>query len=102
MNDFTIDQLIDAIEKNGLEKIQRNYLRYDNNGNISGGCAFGQAAVNLGVYSPVVLHESVGSEFDSFANRVVQLNDYTSFSLPEIAEKLRKEFSTIRNKTFIV
>jgi len=109
---ITLADVIDAIEKNGLTKIQGQYIKYDDTGMVPlAGCALGQAAINLGFvypdgnpywsdgrypYTPDTLHGLLWNA-GSFTSRVFELNDTTAYTLPEIAEVLRTEYEDFLN-----
>jgi len=123
--DITVQNLIDAIRKNGLIKIQGNYYAFETNkdfgpvnvnyryevldeDNINeitsyptpiGGCAYGQAANNLGVEASDLDARSrltgitidTGGEYRLVLNDYIRhLNDDTDMSLGEIADKLEE------------
>jgi hypothetical protein len=114
MSEHTVAEVIDAIEKNGFEKITGKYFQYQslplpsNNPNpllvVTGGCALGQASVNLGIAEQDswewTYEQPKNAAGEGFAERVFQLNDTTSLSLPEIAAILREEFAENLNSTF--
>jgi hypothetical protein len=119
---FTVREIVAAIRKNGAEKIKDYYYQYSNDVRLNrsltyvnrrgsvktyplqGGCAFGQAARNLGVEASI-LDESIGrlpeiSLFDPVThqsrklNSVIRsLNDNTPMTLQEIADYVEKWLS---------
>lgn len=91
IKDITVDEFIDAMEKNGLEKIRGSYYREGVDG-IYAGCAFGQAAINLGV-APHDLRGSMRFISEVAARDIIHQNDYSDATLPEIAQGLRKRYS---------
>jgi hypothetical protein len=91
--EFTLNDFIDAIEKNGLKKIQGQYIKYDDTPIVPiAGCALGQAAINLGVD-----YASLDGRIDTISHRlrqmIVDLNDETELSLPEIAYAVRQHYT---------
>ena len=105
----TLADVIDAIEKNGLEKVQGEYIRYDASNTPVAGCAIGQAAINLDVghyerfeqyddaefflYEPSRLGERLHVSVDGFTDTVYRLNDTSELTLPEIAKRLRELYA---------
>ncbi len=111
---ITLRDFILALKKDGPPKIKGSFTKYDESkvdGVITydlnkpvGACALGRAAINLkaqpedinDMYYRFVrsikgleAYESVPDELD-----VVQLNDGTDMSIPQIAAKIRSELST--------
>jgi hypothetical protein len=84
-----IRDVVEAIRKDGLTKTKGEFFEYDKTGEkIIGGCALGQAALNLSVRTD----ELWGELPEGFRDRVVVLNDHTNLELPEIATQIEEEF----------
>jgi len=101
---LTLADVINAIEKNGLKKVKGSYITYDYDGTPNGGCAFGQATINLDIketyddgtahYEPMTLsHMIKDAGVLDFPNRVYSMNDSTRWGLKRIAKELREEFA---------
>jgi hypothetical protein len=90
--EITLGDLVDAIEQNGLAKHQGSYFAHTN-GKLSGGCAFGQAAFNLGV-RPSSLRMETADISENLQSLIIRLNDGTDLSLPEIAHAVRMKYSS--------
>jgi hypothetical protein len=88
--EITVDDFLDAIEKNGLTKLQYSYV--DDIKTITAGCAFGQAAVNLDV-DPSSLRLNISNISFILMSGVINDNDHTEMTLPEIARKWREKYS---------
>lgn len=95
--EITIREFLDAMEKNGYTKARYSYIEYDINTDdrsvMVGACAYGQAALNLGI-DPGVLHQAVQIFLDTrelsiSAFDIVSLNDHTEMDVPEIARQAR-------------
>jgi hypothetical protein len=46
---FTIKEIWEALQKNGLQHLREEWFSSDYDGEVIGGCAIGQAAYNLGI-----------------------------------------------------
>lgn len=90
--EITVDEVFDAIEKDGLPKLLGSFYRWEK-GEIVAGCAFGQAAINLGGISAASLQSGLATISRVAAGKIIYLNDNTPSSLPEIAETMRKHYS---------
>lgn len=112
---FTFQEFVDAIRKDGYKKAKCTYFRdkrgvkYSAIGNledISAACAYGQAAINLGLPYPSdirVAHTRTVRYSDPiwrFSDEVIRLNDRTSFSMARIADELEKKFPELMSQTF--
>lgn len=71
--EITVNDIIDAIEKNGITPSRGSYFRYDEGQKIIAACALGQAAYNLKV-TPTSLHASL-SEINDLGDKIVTYND---------------------------
>ena len=129
MKTFTVQEVIDAIRKDGWKKAYGAYWK-DSNGdylgdedfdfetidrsNIDSACALGQAALNLDV-NPIYLETALNSipiklsgyEYEtSLGVDITRLNDNTrneDLTLPQIADNLEAKLSTaIKNQTIVV
>lgn len=96
---ITARDVIAAIRQNGLRQIRNgSYYEYDEDDrHIIGGCAFGQAALNLGV-DVGDLHTGCTDfnpdrreEFGGFS-LVIQMNDNEGKNLDEIADYLQEYY----------
>jgi len=85
--DITVREFIEAMRKNGYTQARNGeYINYEYVGDlkvISSACAYGQAALNLGV-DPAQLHVT---HFQGFPN-IVALNDREGLSIEEIADRI--------------
>lgn len=119
MKTFTIGELFDAIEKNGVEKIVGHFFATEQvdsaesytdtpktfTGKIVGACAFGQAFLNLGVtpirYGSAWDWPEIDFDEQSLRNaismEITNLNDSTDMPFKEIADHLRKEYADYLN-----
>ena len=103
---FLVSEFLDAMEKNGYEKYTSGWYF----GHVEGkfkACAFGQAAINLGVHADdlnarfnLVLSEGkstaplLNSETATrypTASRIIHINDDTDISVSDIARQVRAE-----------
>jgi hypothetical protein len=99
MKYFTIRELADAIEKNGLPHAHGAFFKDEDNEDISieymakitSACALGQAAINLGVKPLLWRDASDYTQVFSFHD-VVELNEEAKDSLAEIANYIRTEY----------
>lgn len=100
--DFSLDEIADAIRKNGWKKAIGSYYRTRQDGTIIAACALGQGALNLDV-TPRSLQSYLDSGFNnqpcpskshkkrerprlSIGVMVVHLNDDHRWSLNRIAD----------------
>ncbi len=104
---ITIKDVLNAIRKNGYKKIQGSYYEYveSNRTNwerpyetATGACAFGQAALNLGMHNANDLDERVGHsniniDFIPINQHIRRLNDMTEMTLPEIADVVERQLT---------
>jgi len=91
--EITFRDFIEAMRKNGYQKTIGTYVRYDGWGKVYSACAYGQAALNLGV-DPAELNEAISRGFmdgrkDGFPD-ILSLNDNLNVSVPNIAERLQE------------
>lgn len=92
MKTVTLRQVLEAIQKNGLPKIQKQYFMYnDTDGKANGACAIGQAAINLNV-SPASLRREfadlvIGDDYTDIMAQIVYDNDNTDMTFEELANK---------------
>lgn len=102
---FTVAELLDNIEKNGLNKITGNFFDYGLEEGTSdlalvgkpvfGGCAVGQGVINLGVKEPDTW-DWENSEIDDLLEEIYESNDlFMDLSIAEIAQSMRTEFKHI-------
>lgn len=106
---MNIQDVIDAIRQNGYTKIKHRYFHTDTYGysntpdepakanKILGGCALGQASINLGISVIDLEHRLMDSNIWSGGHplnaAIRSLNDMTNLSLPQIADELEKRLS---------
>ena len=101
MKTITVEEYIQAIEKNGLPQTFYQYYRFDA-GKIGAACAMGQAHLNLGLYNAEkqnkfwTYEHSVASEIES---RTIELNDNAKLSFAAIGKALREEYSDYLHET---
>jgi hypothetical protein len=90
----TIRDFFDAMEKDTLPKAQSRLVIRDVNGSIVAACAYGQAALHLGV-DPDALYAEVrefGRRWGIRAlNDIVGTNDLTDSTVPAIARYYRSQ-----------
>jgi len=88
--------IIEAIRKDGYEKVANTYIVWENR-KVVAACAFGQAALNLAPKSWTNAEkEDFASDIHSRAlnlnylafSQVIDLNDHTDKTLPEIADEV--------------
>lgn len=91
MKEFTILEVLDAMEKNGYQKAIGAWVKRDYDKIISA-CAFGQAGLNLNV-NPNNLAASVGRVSPKLQRDVINLNDKTVTEVPEIARQMKTRYS---------
>jgi hypothetical protein len=107
----TINDIINAIEQNGLPQSRGLLFRYSDD-QITAACAMGQAIVNLGVdsrlFSIIYDHFSSKSRFKysskemriaQMGNHIIVCNDRKKMSLKEIADELRVIYSDAMNES---
>lgn len=72
----TIQDVIDAAEKNGLEWIKGEYLKFNDDGVPVAGCALGQIAYNLEC-APIQLHNALNKATvsDFLGSAIISEND---------------------------
>lgn len=93
--EITLEEFIAAIEKNGWEKIQGAYVNRSSDG-VLRACAFGQAAMNLGVnYASLDL--AVSAVSGPLRDMIIELNDTSDLSVREIGYAVRQKYA----KTFL-
>lgn len=114
-------EFVDAIEKNGLEHITDNYILFNDEDKPVAGCALGQAMINLELTKDRAIVTEIdmrNKNWDSptqpsswletglhnfipgLASHIINMNDETDMSLPEIAQKLRTEYKDHLNLDF--
>lgn len=86
MNTITLNQLLDAIAKDGYTKAQRAYIRIEDE-KINSACALGQGSLNLKIYP----HWSAILPTDVY-DFITAVNDHTSATVKEIAAAARNIF----------
>lgn len=96
MKTVTLAQIADAIEKNGLPQSKRSYFKSLDGlgfnqpsrfrGPITGACAVGQAAINLGVVPDFF---ASNRNDPRVIDEIILLNDNEGKSFKEIADYLR-------------
>jgi hypothetical protein len=79
-------EVVDAIRKDGLPKHKGSFFHWGPGDRVISGCALGQAALNLDV-DPEALWTALPR---TFRGRVVNLNDQTDLTLPQIADKMEE------------
>ncbi len=95
---FTLDDVLNAMEKNGYKQIQYSLYEYEDVGRTNtyhpdkkliGGCAYGQAYANLGILPDTIKSIAV----DIYDGEITDMNDVLGLSLPEIAKNVREMVS---------
>lgn len=87
---FTLAQILDAMEKDGYKKITGLYVLHKDHlatGEVLGACALGQAGLNLEI-NP----ELLASLPDDIYIHITDLNDRTTMSVAAIARNTREKF----------
>lgn len=103
---MTYRQLVAAMRKNGYTKGKNNFILYampdgawqasfilHKDVEIIAACAIGQAAINLEI-DPSELIRRMNWDIKM---RIYELNDSTDLTVPQIADKIEKEFSGMMN-----
>lgn len=103
MRTITLRDVFAAMRKNGYPKAIGSYRRDNVKGEVREACAVGQAGLNLGV-EPIYLAHAINDSrlpFNIEMNLLVgghlgsivfRMNDYSSLSVPEIADTLEKKY----------
>ena len=95
--DVTVDDVLDAIEKNGLEQLFGHFFsdgKVDYNHKIGmkkiiKACAIGQASINLDI-NPFALIGGLNDAVPNLGKRIVMMNDNRKKSFKEIATYYRR------------
>ena len=103
-----VKDVFDAIEKNGLPKAKGYFLKdaagveFDTRLPLepTSGCALGQAAFNLG-RSPRYICAVLNSRSNEITTYIVNQNDNTNKTLPQIAASAREVFSDLLEEELI-
>src|SRR6188768_2763686 len=85
----TRDEFIKALEDNGYPQIRGDYMRNNPNGSLEGACAFGQAALNLGVHASSLAAALSGSAHYELSDNIILWNDEFMLTIPEIVDKIK-------------
>jgi hypothetical protein len=92
----TVRDIVDAIEKNGLQQVTGEYVLFNADGKPAGVCALGQASVNLSIdyNSLFAAMEGIRSPKRemNLSDYIIYLNDNRKDSFAEIARKVRTYF----------
>jgi hypothetical protein len=90
---YTVKDVTNAIRKNGLPKIKGQWLSYEENSpwRPIGGCALGQASLNLNVPANH-LQIKLSTIVPELVNDIVELNDRTDKTLPQIADEIEERY----------
>lgn len=108
---ITIDELANAIEKNGLPKAVGSFFRASKRGHalnldeedvqIGAACAVGQACINLGITTNFFAGRELSiQDVQNLRSYIFHLNDEKYMSLPNIAKALRKRYKDKLNYRF--
>lgn len=99
--EVTVREVIDAIEKNGYPQGFGRLIRFNENSELEGACAIGQAAINLGVDEMVLYRELSYLIHKKFSVKamIVSLNDTERYPLPAIATTLRTTLGSLLSVT---
>jgi hypothetical protein len=100
MRRIKLRTVVNAIRKNGYPKIRgqftsRKWNRETFQYEISGGCAIGQAAINLGGVDASTLSANMPNVV---ARAIVHMNDHTPLSLPEIADGIEEKYAWLMDE----
>lgn len=90
-----VKTLVAAIRKNGYPKAQNVYsdgVAY---------CAFGQAGMNLKL-SASALHVSTEHRYLDLAHTIIQMNDKTTATMPEIADEATRLYPDLMDKYIVI
>lgn len=109
---FTLGQLFDAIEQNGLEQIQGAFYRdlYGIDFNtldtsrpqtIDGACAIGMASINLGI-SATDIPAALADIDREITNEIADMNDIEYLTFQEIADRMRTRYAKQLHEEFTV
>lgn len=101
IKEFTVQQVIDAIEKDGLEHLRGKWFVYTFDNKLTGACVLGQGAANLGVITESDDLEAIGWDTD------LNLPLYDDFDVrsfgnkaPILAEQLNRFKISEENKWY--
>jgi len=104
-NTITYREVIEAVRKNGYPRITGATADFDDDGNLIGACALGQASMNLG-YQHWQLWDmlrNASQEGHLFTRQIYMVNDmYPEMPLNEIADIIEGKFITRLNDKLIM
>lgn len=93
MKTLTIQDVIDAMEKNGLPMHQGDYFDINGEGEVVAACIWGQAGYNLKV-EPSALHSAVSNAIPrSLTGNIVRMNDYGD---PDLRSAMDHQYNPIK------
>lgn len=95
--EFTLGDVFDAIENNGLKQITGEFVQYSEGKPISA-CAIGQAAVNLKVdYNKLTnaLNRFSKPNGLPLGDRIIRMNDKYNANFKNIAKNFRRDFKHV-------
>lgn len=114
---FTLGDVLDAIEKNGLPQSRGYFFRESVDedlgfgieekgidspsflshyrGKIKSACAIGQAAVNLGIYPKINTNDD--TQLYEILSSIMIMNDTDNYTFKEIADNLRTRYPDLLN-----
>lgn len=85
---ITFRDFVEAMKKNGYRQAIGAYYRYSDKGEVYSACAYGQAALNLGVAADV-LNANVSEKFSTTGiPDILDLNDNRGWEVQAIANAL--------------
>lgn len=93
----TVAEVINAIEQNGFRHV-RGKWQVSKGGVMVAGCAIGQGAANLGLNARALYAALNGvidkNRYDNIGQTIVNLNDSSRLSIPEIVKNVRERFAS--------
>jgi hypothetical protein len=98
LKSFTVSQILDAIEENGLPQTKKGYWRgvrnfVERRVNVKSACALGMAAYNLHALGPSSCNVM------PYSIEIISWNDVDGLTFKEIADKYRKEHPVLLDAT---
>lgn len=92
-----VQDVVDAIRKNGLPQTQGTYIKRDiNTGNPLAACALGQAGINLGhtgSYIANIVGSIISPVHGNLDTYIVYLNDTEKLNFAQIADRIEKDYA---------
>lgn len=94
---YTLGELLNAIEKNGLPQTRGIFWHYTDDGAVNMACAAGQGALNLGLrnagFAKLLRHWHYAGLGLSLADAIFNMNDQEKLTIQEIVDRCREKFA---------